>query len=68
MFLGFQKRKDVKKQPEKTEDIDECARQIIAANMTMLTSISSQLYDIKQLELERGKQLEELKAMIKKED
>jgi hypothetical protein len=68
MFLGFQKRKDVKKQPEKTEGIDECTRQIIAANMTMLVSISGMLYDIKQIELERGKQFEELKALIKKED
>ena len=68
MFLGFQKRTNVSKQSEKTEGIDECTRQIIAANMTMLVSISGMLQDIKQIELERGKQFEELKAMIEKED
>ena len=69
MFLGLAlNRNKSKTNIEKNEGIDECTRQIIAANMTMLVSISNSIYEIKQIELERKQQFEELKAMIKKED
>lgn len=68
LFAMLNKDKKKSKKIEMTEGVDECTRQIVAANMTMMVSMSNQLYDLKQLMLQSNKQLTELKEMIKKED
>ena len=68
MVLAFIKKRKNTVKPEKMEGIDECTRQIIAANMTMLAGISSMQNDLIRMMRESNTQLAELKVLLTKED